>query len=292
MPFRTRLVTAHISRNTWELTRPLVWQGEWQYVIIREGFHTDFASIPKVVRWLLDNAGANAEAGVLHDAAWRESKLKPDVRRIDPWFADGMLRRALRETGSTALIRTLIWFGVRIAASVCLRLGKKGPSRVVKIAQLTVVAILGAVTALVPTIVAVAGLVVFWIFNWIFAVFWYAVFEKRVFKKGINWPWPVKAVNVATAAETVAPTPTESLAQSKLQPAVSAAAPQGKLPAPRELLVLIPFRADPYTKGPDADSPTAQELAAAQELAVILHDDPTTLTDEDIVKWAAMVRKS
>jgi Protein of unknown function (DUF1353) len=289
MPFRTRLVTAHISRDTWELTHPLVWQGEWQYIIIREGFHTDFASIPKVVRWLLDNAGANAEAGVLHDAAWRESKLKPEIRRIDPWFADGMLRRALRETGSTALVRTLIWFGVRIAASVSLRLGKKGPSRLVKIAQLTVVAMLGVVTALVPTIVAVAGLVVFWIFNWIFSVFWYAVFEKRVFKKGINWPWPVKAVNVANAPETVAQTPTESLAPSTLQAPAPAAPPQGQLPAPNDLLVVIPFRSDPYTDAPDADSPTPPQLAAAKELAVILHDDPTKLTDEHILKWAAMV---
>ena len=80
--FRTKLHVAHIDDKRWQLTRPLVWEGQWQYFVIRAGFQTDFASIPKPVRWLLDNAGRNAEAAVLHDAVWRESKRK-DKPRID-----------------------------------------------------------------------------------------------------------------------------------------------------------------------------------------------------------------
>jgi hypothetical protein len=49
----------------------------------------------------MENAGADSEAEVLHDAVYQESKL--DDRRVDPADADGIFRRALRETGSTAL---------------------------------------------------------------------------------------------------------------------------------------------------------------------------------------------
>lgn len=272
MPFRTRLETSHTSRETWQLTRPLVWQGLWQYVVIREGFSTDFASIPKPLRWLLDNAGANAEAGVLHDAAWRESKLAPDVRRIDPWFADGMLRRALRETGSSALTRALIWFGVRMAASVSGRFGRKGPPLLVKIAQLLCVFLLGSLTALGPTIVAGGGLLVFWVFNWLFAVIWFLVYERRSFS-GANWPFPAGSKN-----------PTLGTVDDPFVPE------RGKLPAPQELLVIIPFKPDPYAK--DAPPLTAGQEDAAGELAAMLNSDRTKLTDADIVRWSAMLSES
>ena len=288
MPFRTRLETAHLDRDTWELTRPLIWQGQWQYIVIREGFRTDFASIPKMVRWLLDNAGANAEAGVLHDAAWRESKRAAATRRIDPWFADGMLRRALRETGSTALTRTLIWFGVRIAATVSGRLGKRGPSRAVKLAQLAGAFALGAVTALVPTIVAGLGLVAFWGFNWVFSLFWFVVFERRTFKAGTaNWPWPVGGKNTAAGLPTPAAAPSASLQAPTPTATQTSAAPTSPTLA-EALLVIIPFRKDPYTKG--AHEPSDNEVVAARELAAVLHDDPAKVTDEQIQRWAAMVQ--
>ena len=30
--FRSTLHVAHISTKRWELTRPLVWEGKWQYI--------------------------------------------------------------------------------------------------------------------------------------------------------------------------------------------------------------------------------------------------------------------
>jgi Protein of unknown function (DUF1353) len=187
--FRSTLHVAHISNKRWELTHPLVWEGKWQYIIVRSGFETDFASIPKPIRWLLDNAGGNAEAAVLHDAVWRESKRERP--RIDPWHADGIFRKALRETGSTALSRALMWFAVRAVATVSRRFGKKGPPLLIKVLQLLAILVLGIITALVPTIVAALGLLVFWIASWVVAVIWWP-FENLRLGEPTNWPWPSK----------------------------------------------------------------------------------------------------
>jgi hypothetical protein len=190
--FRTTLHVAHIDCNRWRLTRPLVWEGRTQYYVIMGEFETDFASIPKPVRWLLDSAGRNSEAAVLHDAVWRESQrpVPPgEEPRVDPWDADGMFRSSLRDTGSTALTRGLMWFAVRTTAMVNGRFGAEGPSLPVKLFQLAGMFTIGAVAALAPTIVAALGLVVFWIANWIVALVW-QVFERLRLNVTPNWPWP------------------------------------------------------------------------------------------------------
>jgi hypothetical protein len=185
--FRTTLQVAHVARKDWVLTKPLVWEGEWEFFIIRSGFRTDFASIPKPVRWLLDNAGGNAEAAVLHDAVWRESQRKVGSR-VDPWHADGVFRSGLRQTGSPALTRTLMWFAVRLVATVSGRFGRLGPSLVVKVLQLFGVFVLGVVSALVPTVIAALGLVSYWLFSWIVAIVCSPIERRR--GHATNWPWP------------------------------------------------------------------------------------------------------
>ncbi len=187
--FLTTLHVAHIDRKNWRLTKPLVWEGQWDYLIIKSGFVTDFASIPKPVRWLLDNSGRNSEAAVLHDAVWRES-MRGDDSRIDPWHADGIFRRALRETGSTALARGLMWFAVRAAAMAHGRMGRLGPSIGIKLLQLLAIFVLSLVTVFVPTVIALAGLLVYWTASWLVAIVWRLAFERRRFKEPANWPWP------------------------------------------------------------------------------------------------------
>ena len=200
--FDTDLAVRHIEGKRWKLTDPLVWSGKQQLFVIRSNFETDFASIPKPLRWLLDNAGANSEAAVLHDAAWRESQRPKDERRIDPADADGMFRRALRETGSTALTRGLMWGGVRAASILRGRYGSSGPSRWIKLAQLAGIALLGTVTILTPTLVTLAGLAFYWVANWLVALVWRR-FEARTFgpRFSTNWPWlPGSAPTETTGA--------------------------------------------------------------------------------------------
>lgn len=190
MPFRTPLSVRHDIGEEWRLLDPLVFEGSDDYFVMRKGFKTDFASIPRPVRWLFDTAGPNSEAGVLHDAVWRESKRKDGpTPRVDPWDADGLFRRALRESGATAISRGLMWIAVRAAAIAAGRFGRNGPSLPVKAGQVTGMAVVGLVSVGVPTLVAVVGRVLYWIVEWLVAVPWY-VFERA---KGTatNLPWPM-----------------------------------------------------------------------------------------------------
>jgi hypothetical protein len=189
VPFRTPLTVRHEVDEEWRLLDPLVFEGRDDYFVMRRGFKTDFASIPRPVRWLFDTAGTNSEPGVLHDAVWRESKRddgKPP--RVDPWDADGLFRRALRESGATAITRALMWIAVRAAAIAAGRFGRSGPPLPVKVGQVTGMGAVGVVSVGVPTAVAVLGRVFYWVVEWLVAVPWH-LFE-RVSHTATNLPWP------------------------------------------------------------------------------------------------------
>lgn len=191
VPFRTPLSVRHEVGEDWRLLDPLVFEGRRDLFVIRKDFRTDFASIPRPVRWLFDTAGPNSEPGVLHDALWRESKRTDGVTpRVDPWDADGLFRRALRESGATALTRGLMWIAVRAAAIAAGRIGRSGPRLPVKVAQVTGMAGVGIVTVGVPTVVAVVGRLFYWVVEWIVAVPW--GLAERLRGKRTNLPWPAR----------------------------------------------------------------------------------------------------
>lgn len=190
MPFRTPLSVRHEVGEEWRLLEPLVFEGRDDFFVMREGFTTDFASIPRPIRWLFDTAGTNSEPGVLHDAVWRESKRRDGrVPRVDPWDADGLFRRALRESGATAITRGLMWIAVRAAAIAAGRFGRSGPPLPVKVGQVGGMAAVGIVSVGPPTVVAVGGRISYWVVEWVVAVPW-SLFER---KRGTttNLPWPV-----------------------------------------------------------------------------------------------------
>lgn len=190
MPFRTPLSVRHDIGEEWCLLEPLVFQGSRDLFVIREGFRTDFASIPRPVRWLFDTTGTNSEPAVLHDAVWRESK-RTDGRtpRVDPWDADGLFRRALRESGATALTRGLMWIAVRAAAIAAGRFGRSGPPWPVKVAKMAGMAIVGVVTVGIPTAVAFVGRIFYWLVEWLVAAPWSVV--ERLRGRQPNLPWPL-----------------------------------------------------------------------------------------------------
>lgn len=100
VPFCTPLSVRHEVGEEWRLLDPLVFEGNDDYFVMRKGFKTDFASIPRPVRWLFDTAGTNSEPGVLHDAVWRESKRDDgNLPRVDRGIRHhaglGRLRRRL-----------------------------------------------------------------------------------------------------------------------------------------------------------------------------------------------------
>jgi Protein of unknown function (DUF1353) len=189
VPFRTPLSVRHEVGEDWRLLEPLVFEGRRDFFVIRQGFRTDFASIPRPVRWLFDTAGTNSEPAVLHDAVWRESKRTDgQVARVDPWDADGLFRRALRESGATALTRGLMWIAVRAAAIAAGRFGRSGPPLPLKVAQVAGMAATGVATVGAPTAVAVVGRAFYWLVEWVVALAWAPVERARGTRTNLPWP--------------------------------------------------------------------------------------------------------
>ena len=189
VPFRTPLSVRHEIGEDWRLLDPLVFEGCRDFFVIRKDFRTDFASIPRAVRWLFDTAGPNSEAGVLHDAVWRESKRSDGMEpRVDPWDADGLFRRALRESGATALTRGLMWIAVRAVAIAGGRFGRSGPPLPVKVGQVAGMASVGIVSVGLPTAVAFVGRIFYWAVEWVIALPWSVA--ERLRGKRTNLPWP------------------------------------------------------------------------------------------------------
>ena len=189
MTFRTPLSVRHEIGEEWRLLDPLVFEGSNEFFVIRRGFRTDFASIPRPVRWLFDTAGTNSEPGVLHDALWRESKRADAPPRVDPWDADGLFRRALRQSGATAMTRALMWIAVRAAAIAAGRFGKEGPALPVKVGQVAGMGAAGVVSVGAPTAVALLGRTFYWVVDWLVAVPW-SLFERaHGYETNLPW-WP------------------------------------------------------------------------------------------------------
>lgn len=109
MTFSGDVVVRQADPELWELTEPLTYTGNRDRFVVPVGFLTDFASVPRLVVWLLPTYGDYTRAAILHDYLWRTDA----VSRAD---ADGLFRRAMRELGVSAPRRWMMWAAVRTAS--------------------------------------------------------------------------------------------------------------------------------------------------------------------------------
>jgi hypothetical protein len=107
------LTVSRVDANTWALVDPLVYRGKWQVFVVPAGFHTDFATVPRPVVWLIPRFGAYTLAAILHDWLCTEGIRTGAVTSRE---ADGIFRRVMRESGVPVLRRWLMWCGVRWGA--------------------------------------------------------------------------------------------------------------------------------------------------------------------------------
>lgn len=105
--FRTPLRCEAIPPHHWVLTHELIWKSTSEYIVVPAQFKTDLASIPRPLRWLLNQNGLSRKAAVLHDHLYRTG-LVPRAE------ADAIFRRALKEEGMGWFGRSLYWAGVRL----------------------------------------------------------------------------------------------------------------------------------------------------------------------------------
>jgi len=114
VPFEPGSLTVRrVDANTWSLVDQLVYRGNRQRFVVPAGFHTDFATVPRVVTWLVPRFGAYTLAAVLHDWLCTEGIRSGAVSSRE---ADGIFRRVMRESGVPVLRRWLMWAGVRWGA--------------------------------------------------------------------------------------------------------------------------------------------------------------------------------
>ena len=111
MPFEPGSLTVRrVDADRWSLADDLVYRGARERFVVPAGFRTDFATVPRMVTWLVPRFGAYTLAAILHDWLCSEG-IRSGV--VSAREADGIFRRVMRESGVPVLRRWRMWAGVR-----------------------------------------------------------------------------------------------------------------------------------------------------------------------------------
>lgn len=107
--FRTELEVKALDGkpDIWQVMAPLIWSDFRGVVTVPAGFITDLASIPDVLKGIMDVNGRSRRAAVIHD--WLYAS-QPCTRAV----ADDTLRSALIADGETPFRAGAYYWGVRI----------------------------------------------------------------------------------------------------------------------------------------------------------------------------------
>lgn len=155
MPFVPgSLTVSRVDADTWALVDDLVYQGRWERFVVPAGFRTDFATVPRVVAWLIPRFGAYTLAAILHDWLVTEGLRTGAVTSRD---ADGIFRRVMRESGVPVLRRWLMWTGVRWGA---LADARRRSGWWISAPGVLAISLLAAPLVLPPAVLILPGLVV------------------------------------------------------------------------------------------------------------------------------------
>lgn len=108
MPFLNKLHTVESDEHAWTLTEPLVYRGSHETFTVPSRFKTDLATVPRILWAIVPPWGKYSRAAVLHDWFYVRDI---EISRRD---ADGIFRRAMKESGVGWLRRHTMWAAVRV----------------------------------------------------------------------------------------------------------------------------------------------------------------------------------
>jgi hypothetical protein len=171
-PSTPRSKVEELHHGNWRLTADLVYQGKYDSFTIPKGFETDFASVPRLFRWLVPTSGEYTKAAVVHDFLWRTN---PADKRV----ADNIFRRMLRELEVPVLRRYVMWGTVRIGSLL------RG-ARLREILVIVLLALLVLPVALPATVIVLTVLAVLWVVEmiiWLVA----RLFGKKLVRPRAIW---------------------------------------------------------------------------------------------------------
>lgn len=165
--------------ENWRTQEAFCYNARKQQFVVPKYSDTDFASVPRLLAWLIPRAGDSVPAAILHDHLWR---VEAPAGRIAYREADGILRQALRRRGVPFVLRWLCWTAVRWGA-LTRRNGTVGWWRDAPMVVLWTVL---ALPVVIPPVVAVgAALVVVQIAE---AATWAVLKVNPFAKKRVNRP--------------------------------------------------------------------------------------------------------
>ena len=185
MGFDGAVAVRELNDTEWELVEPLTYTGNSEQFVVPPGYRTDFASVPRILTWLLPRYGRYTKAAILHDFLCDEAR----AGRLQRSDADGMFRRAMRELGVSFLKRWLMWAAVRA--------GSVGEAGWKQLAHPSVGSLVALVVLTIPAVVYLAApvvLIVLALLVWFFAE-WVAWLLLKVFHRRGTDAAPPKQIN-------------------------------------------------------------------------------------------------
>ncbi len=105
--FESLLVVSPLPDGTsWVLREPLLYKPNGHEIAVPAGFVTDFASVPRLLWFLLPKWGRHGNAAVVHDFLYWNQKTSRA-------YADRTFREAMEILGVLLGVRWAMWAGVR-----------------------------------------------------------------------------------------------------------------------------------------------------------------------------------
>ena len=116
----TRLNTMPIDDKYWEVLEDYTYRTSKGLVTVPKGFKTDYASVPRIFRNIINSSGKHGRAAVVHDWLY-SSKCTLDVTREE---ADQVFLEIMTEWGVSVIKRNLMYRMVRLFGASHFRRGE------------------------------------------------------------------------------------------------------------------------------------------------------------------------
>ena len=116
----TELKTTPIDDKYWEVMEDYYYKTSRGVIRVPKGFRTDYASVPRIFRNIINSYGKHGRAAVVHDWLY-SSQCKIDVTREE---ADKIFLEIMKECGVGSIKRNLMYRMVRMFGASHFRKGE------------------------------------------------------------------------------------------------------------------------------------------------------------------------